>query len=148
MSIMRTLDILFEEETCDISSDIIHIVHELDQAKQRVLDLQNKVQQLKRKMTADIALQSRKQQPGLDIDVSDDSCTLDNGRKAIQVTPDFNQKAVIATPGGEYPIDKSVDNLVKSVLKLFGGLQFESKGRLSINNKQVNIIQLKEWRDG
>lgn len=89
---IRSLNILLSEDYFDnsfVSESPSSLLKKLESARQQVLDIEHKLSNVKKRMSGDLALILRKTEPGLNIAVEKDGCSVGYMSKCLNFSPDF-----------------------------------------------------------
>ncbi len=94
MNLKQNLDIILEDsqqEKWHPFEAAEGLLRELDTAKQRISDIEYQLNNIKRRMSADLALSIRRTKPGLNIALDKHGCKVGYKTKYLQFIPDVEQ---------------------------------------------------------
>lgn len=124
----------------DITDEILSITREIDQIQDRLLNLNNRYDILKKKALANLATLAKSKRPDADIRLDSDRLQINN----CYVVP-TDRGIDVQSPGRELTGDAQVvaQALISSILPEMK----TGKGRLLVEGKRMNLIGLYQHRD-
>jgi hypothetical protein len=166
---LRSLDIILEDSPPDASHPFVsahQLVEQLRDARQNVLDLEHKLNTIKNRMSADLALSIRRAQPGLSVALDKNGCKVGYKTKLLQFIPDIESGIwKVISPNRRFLREflnqhrrvtlmmPDMTQLVTSIVSYFAAyyrtLQEDiiGNGQLLIDDRRGTLVELVEWRD-
>ncbi len=113
------LNLMLEEcRDYDPTEDAIDIIRKLDNIKQQMLELQNKLMSIKKKTIGKCANRIHQERPDLNIDVTDNGCKIGK-ENCIELEPNLNDQTWMIQGKPTTGIN-NIDGLLKLILSFFG----------------------------
>jgi len=168
-NIGHKLDLLLEmdKELVPSSLDsILDITKQLDEVRQKVVDLQNKLHMATDRLNGDLAMGVRKQLPGLNVGLDRNGCKVGYKSKNLLFNPDLKTGAWnVKSPdnrfcgrftrrnGPSLALASNITPLVDAIANYFSGHykslgeDIEGTGALIVEGSESTILDIAEWQD-
>lgn len=163
------LDLLLEmnEEPVSSSLDsILDITKQLDEVRQKVMDLQNKLHMATDRLNGDLAMGVRKQLPGLNVGLDKNGCKVGYKSKNLSFSPDLKTGVWgVKSPdhrfcgrftrnnGPSLALASSISPLADAIVRYFSGHykslgeDIEGTGTLIVEGSKATVLDIAEWQD-
>jgi hypothetical protein len=162
------INIILEEETANSSGSVSaanELARRLEDRRREMLELQNSMQVLQKKICGELALHIRRRMPILSISVSN-GCKVGFKSKVLSLSPDISRgvwnirssdpkfaNRFMKRYGTRTVISDSLDDLAKAVVDYFSShykslgedLTRAPDGVILIENKKRSIVDLARW---
>lgn len=169
IDLQRSLDIILEEthpsgsEPYGLASGL---VQQLQDARQKVLDIEHKLSTIKRKISADLAIDLRRTQPSLNVALDKTGCKVGYKTKMLHFTPDIENAIWRVTSSNQRflreflnahrkstLIGDDLSVLVNAIVSYFTAYyrtlheNLTGTGLLFVEDKKGSLFELVAWRD-
>ena len=168
-SISHKLDLLLEMNGGPVPNSldsILDITKQLDEVRQKVVDLQNKLYMATDRLNGDLAMGVRKQLPGLNVGLDKNGCKVGYKSKNLSFSPDLKTGAWnVKSPdhrfcgrftrhnGPSLALASNITPLVDAIANYFSGHykslgeDVKGTGTLIIEGSKATILDIAEWQD-
>jgi hypothetical protein len=163
------LDLLLEmngEPVSNSLDSILDITKQLDEVRQKVVDLQNKLYMATDRLNGDLAMGVRKRLPGLNVGLDKNGCKVGYKSKNLSFSPDLKIgvwgvkspdhrfcRRFARNNGPSLALTSSIAPLVDAISDYFSGHykslgeDIKGTGALIVEGSEATILDVAEWQD-